>query len=96
MQYAYTRGIPVQFVMSFGNEKALNEKKLRISYGEEITYKIGKVMHPRDYPEAKEFIDAVLDEFVRFFDETLKDTQNKVKTEDTTNELMEKLEFKTE
>lgn len=48
-QYAYTRQIPVQFAMSFGNENSFNEKKLKISYGEEITYKIGKVIDPKDF-----------------------------------------------
>lgn len=54
--------------MSFGNENSFNEKKLKISYGEEITYKIGKVIDPKDFADSKEFIDTVIDEFARFFD----------------------------
>ena len=60
--------------MTFGNEHAFNEKRLNISYGKTITYKIGKVIDPKDYAEGKEFVSSVLDEFVRFFDETYQAT----------------------
>lgn len=35
--------------MSFGNENAFNEKKLKVSYGEEITFKVGKVIDPIEF-----------------------------------------------
>ena len=54
--------------MTFGNEVAFNEKKLKISYGEDITYKIGKVIDPKDFSLAKDFVDTVIVEFIRFFD----------------------------
>lgn len=48
-QYAYLRKIPVQIMMSFGNENVINEKKLKMGFEEEIFYKIGKVIDPKDY-----------------------------------------------
>lgn len=62
--------------MSFGNENSFNEKKLKISYGEEITYKVGKTIDPKDYTDSKQFIDDVTNEFARFFDETLEDSRD--------------------
>lgn len=58
--------------MSFGNQNSFNEKKLKISYGEEVTYKIGKTIDPKDFADSKDFVDAVINEFARFFDETLR------------------------
>lgn len=80
--------------MSFGNENSFNEKKLKISYGEEITYKVGKTIDPKDYKESKKFIDDVIDEFVRFFDETLQDSQDQSKTQDITERLLKAVNFK--
>jgi hypothetical protein len=60
--------------MTFGNENAFNEKKLKISYGEKITYKIGKIIDPKNYPQSKEFVNVVVDEFAKFFDEAYQAT----------------------
>jgi len=34
---------------------------MEFSYGESIYYKVGKIIHPRDYKDGKEFIDAAID-----------------------------------
>lgn len=47
--------------MSFGNENAFNEKKLKISYGEQITYKIGKIIDPKDFKESTDFVNAAVE-----------------------------------
>ena len=38
-------------MMSFGNEKVFNEKKLLFGYDQKVTYSISKTFYPADYED---------------------------------------------
>lgn len=71
--------------MTFGNEHAFNEKQFKISYGEDITYKVGKIIDPKNYEDSGKFVNDAVDEFIRFFGETMDNVEKKVQVEDVTD-----------
>jgi hypothetical protein len=63
IRYAYRKKIPTQMLMSFGNEQALNEKKLHLSWDETIYYSFSRTYDPADYPSEDEFVNDIKDRF---------------------------------
>jgi hypothetical protein len=41
--------MPIQILMTFGNEHILNEKKLELKWGQKVYYSFSKVFLPSDY-----------------------------------------------
>ena len=72
MQYAYREKIPVQLLMSFGNEFVFNEKKLQMGWDQKIYYSFSKVYYPTDFEDEKTFVQKMKDEFCNYFDEIWK------------------------
>ena len=49
IRYAYREKIPVQMLMSFGNENIFNEKKLHLGWDQKVYYSFSKVYNPTDF-----------------------------------------------
>lgn len=81
--YAYERGMKVQIVMSFGNEKLLNERNFTVNFeGTTIVSHIGDVLDPKKYPTEKEFYDEICNIFDKDYKKTFayyKNFDNNVK-----------------
>ena len=71
-QYSYRENIPVQIMMSFGNEFVFNEKQLSFGYDQKITYSLSKMFYPADYEDQKTYVLKMKDEFSDYFDEIWK------------------------
>jgi hypothetical protein len=55
--------------MSFGNENVFNEKKMEMGWGQSVYYSYSRVYSPADYQNENQFVAAIKDEFVAFFDQ---------------------------
>ncbi len=74
IEWAYTRGRPVQVCLAFGREQVLAEKRLEVSYGETVTYWIGPVISPagKTWPQ---FCEEVVAFFLAELDRRLEQDQ---------------------
>lgn len=61
--------MPVQFLMSFGNELIFNEKKLDMNWGQSVYYSFSQVYRPSDFSNENEFVQAMKEKFAAFFDQ---------------------------
>lgn len=66
--FAYGDDLPVQVIMSRGNEDMVNEKKLSMGFNKNIPFIYGKVFKPKDFATREDFFDAVEKEFQELFD----------------------------
>ena len=64
--------MPVQIMMTFGNEFVFNEKKLMFGYDQKVTFGMSKMFHPEDSEDEKAFVLKMKDEFSDYFDEIFK------------------------
>lgn len=55
--------------MSFGNELIFNEKKLDMNWGQSVYYSFSQVYRPSDFSNENEFVQAMKQKFVAFFDQ---------------------------
>lgn len=55
--------------MSFGNELIFNEKKLDMNWGQSVYYSFSQVYRPSDFSNEDEFVQAMKQKFVTFFDQ---------------------------
>lgn len=69
MQYAYSRKIPVQLGMSFGNENVMYEKRLEFNFGQNVYFRLGEVIAPESFADENAFTEHVKRRFVEYFDE---------------------------
>eukprot|EP00743_Colponemidia_sp_Colp-15_P002558 GILK01002773.1.p1 GENE.GILK01002773.1~~GILK01002773.1.p1 ORF type:complete len:239 (-),score=37.67 GILK01002773.1:176-892(-) len=64
IQYAYDRCIPVQIVLAFGLEEAVNENEFRVdTSGCLIRYTVDEPLFPNKYSSEDEFYEAVQERF---------------------------------
>ncbi len=69
VNYAYSRGLPVQIISTERTERVLNEKEWDYSYGVEVKYRVEAPIDPRDYPTRKAFQDEITAVFTRAYTE---------------------------
>jgi len=68
INYAYSRSVPVQIIMSFGNENVINEKRISSKYHDnEIVTFNDKPINPKDFKSETEFFEAVNKRFDEVF-----------------------------
>eukprot|EP01094_Clydonella_sp_ATCC50884_P017160 TRINITY_DN2931_c3_g1_i1.p1 TRINITY_DN2931_c3_g1~~TRINITY_DN2931_c3_g1_i1.p1 ORF type:complete len:427 (-),score=157.80 TRINITY_DN2931_c3_g1_i1:157-1356(-) len=62
--YAYTRSIPVQVIITKGNEEVLSETQLfGGSAGTRVLFRYGSIVDPRNYETREDFFDEVEERF---------------------------------
>ena len=69
MQYAYREKIPVQFLMTFGNENVFNEKLLHMGWDQKIYFSFSRVIDPTTFGNEAEFVNFIKEQFCDYFDQ---------------------------
>ena len=72
IRYAYSRQIPVQLGMSFGNENVMYEKRMEFNFGQKVFYRLGEVINPADFEDEAVFLERVKLRFAEYFEESYK------------------------
>ena len=67
--YAYEYKVPVQVIMSRGNDDIINEKGLKMGFGKEIKYKYAPVTFPKDFHTREEFFNHIEKQFLDMWKE---------------------------
>jgi hypothetical protein len=58
--------------MSFGNENVMYEKRLEFHFAQKVYYRLGEVIHPKDFQSEPEFVEHVKRRFAEYFEECYK------------------------
>lgn len=71
--FAYAEDIPLQIVMSRGNDDIVNEKGFKMGFGKTITYKFSPVIYVKDFETREAYFDHVEETFNNLFSELYAD-----------------------
>lgn len=59
----------MQLGMCFGNENVMYEKRLEFNFNQTVYYRLGDVIHPKDFPDENAFVQRAKHRFAEFFEE---------------------------
>lgn len=77
IRYIFERGLKAQIIISFGNEKLLNERNFTVSFeGTNIVSHIGEIIDPKKFQSSEQFYEEICARFDESYKLTLAHYKN--------------------